>query len=96
MTKGTFEDRPLGESEYLLKEPELHKNGYFKNLGRVGHWYLRIEDKCSKRNIFIALCLMILFVFTCLPFLKYTVLTFDRHHFGYFTEKLPPLLKSSV
>ena len=35
MTKGKFEDRSLGEAEYLLRDSELHKNGYFKNLGRL-------------------------------------------------------------
>ena len=44
MTKGKFEDRALGEAEFLLNESELHKNGYFKNLGRLGHWYLKLES----------------------------------------------------
>ena len=96
MTKGKFEDRALGEAEFLLNESELHKNGYFKNLGRLGHWYLKLESALTKRNIFIGLCLVLLFIFTCLPFLKYCFLTIDRHYFGFVTEKIPPLVKTTV
>ena len=41
ISKGKFEDRQMGEAEFLLNESEVHKNGYFKSLGRLQHWYLR-------------------------------------------------------
>ena len=96
MSKGRFEDRPLGESEFLLNESELHKNGYFKNLGRLQLWYLRFDNALTKRNIIIALCVFALFVYTCLPFVKYSFLTFDRHYFGIVTDKMPPLVMGSI
>ena len=36
--------------------------------------------------------MLAIFVYTCLPFLKYAFLTIDRHYFGIVTEKLPPLV----
>lgn len=96
MTKGKYEDKPIGEAEFLLEEPEIHKNAYFKNLGVFQHWHLRISNVFSMRNILIALCLFVVFVYTCLPFLKYSFLTIDRHYFGFVTEKLPPLVLSTV
>jgi len=92
MTKGKFEDKPLGQAEFLLNESDLHKKGYFKNLGRMQHWYLKCEHALSKRNILFAFIISFLFVYFCLPFLKYSVLTVDRTHYGFFNEKLPPLV----
>ena len=92
MTKGTFDDRPMGEAEFQLTESDIHKNAYFKNLGRLQKWYLRVTDLLSIRNIIIGLCFFLLFVYTSLPFCKYAFLTIDRHYFGIVTEKLPPLV----
>lgn len=50
----------------------------------------------SKRNIIIGSILLVLFVFTCLPFIKYAVLTFDRTLLGVINEKLPPVLTTTV
>jgi hypothetical protein len=55
-----------------------------------------MEDVLSKRNIMIALTLIVLFVFTCLPYLKYSFLTIDRHYFGVVTDPLPPLVKGTI
>lgn len=96
MTKGKFEDKPLGGAEFLLKEPELYKNAYFKDLGLLQHWYLKCENALSIRNILIGLCIFVIFVYTCLPFLKYSFLTIDRHYYGFVTEKLPPLVTGSI
>ena len=96
MTKGRYEDRSLGQAEFLMDVPELHKNGYFKNLGRLQLWYLRTEHLFTKRNIMIGLVLFVIFGYTCLPFLKYSWLTIDRHYFGITTDPLPPLVKGSI
>jgi hypothetical protein len=46
----------------------------------------KLESWVTKRNILIASLVSVLFVLFVLPTLKYSILAFDRHHYGWFSE----------
>ena len=57
--------------------------------------FFKLESWVTKRNIMIASLVSVLFVLFVLPTLKYVVLAFDRHHYGWFSEQEPRIASTT-
>jgi hypothetical protein len=56
----------------------------------------KAESWVTKRNILIASLVSVLFILFVLPTIKYSILAWDRHHYGWISEQDPRIATTTV